>query len=225
VIVPGQQRIPRPASSRPGSPPPWAHLASERRRFTLDSVRARLAELAPGLPPVARVGGSVDAAVLVPLYEADGDVHVVFIKRPETMPSHQGEIAFPGGTFEPKLDDDLEATALREAREEVGLEPASVEIVARLDGLATVGSRFTISPFVGFLPEKPVLVPDAREVTRVLEVPLSELVADGVYREEHWMTMLEEEMRVHFYELTDETVWGATARILTNLLAHLVADL
>jgi 8-oxo-dGTP pyrophosphatase MutT (NUDIX family) len=190
--VPGQQHIPRPGSYRPGADAPWAGLAPDQRRFTLAEVRARLATLPPGAAPVPRVAGSVDAAVLVPLYEADGDVKVVLIKRPDTMPSHRGEIAFPGGKFEGAHDADLQVTALREAHEEIGLAPKDVEIVTRLTGIATVASRFTITPFVGLLEARPVLHPM-------------------------------EDMGVYFYELADETVWGATARILTSFLAHLTA--
>jgi 8-oxo-dGTP pyrophosphatase MutT (NUDIX family) len=160
--------------------------------------------------------------VLVPLFELDGEAHVVLTKRPDTMPSHQGEIAFPGGKFDGRVDADLEATALREALEEVGIDPKDVEIVAQLEGIATVASRFTITPFVGFLAEQPVLRPDPLEVVRVLEVPLSELMTEGVYREEKWDTWMAD-LDVHFYELADETVWGATARILTSFLAHLIA--
>src|SRR5438477_2349207 len=133
----GQQRIPRPPSYRPGSPPPWAAVAPEQRRFTLPEVRERLADMAPAVDKGPNVEGSQAAAVLVPLYESDGDTNVVLIKRPETMPSHRGEIAFPGGKFEAGVDADLRATALREAHEEVGLAPGDVEIVARLDGIGT----------------------------------------------------------------------------------------
>jgi 8-oxo-dGTP pyrophosphatase MutT (NUDIX family) len=221
--VPGQQFIPRPPSFRPGRPAPWAALAANHRGFTIEEIRARLAVLPPGAAPVPKVVGSVDAAVLVPLYEADGDVNVVLIKRPETMRSHRGEIAFPGGKFEGAQDPDLQTTALREAHEEVGLVPEAVEIVARLEGIATVASRFTITPFVGFLRERPLLQPNPGEVVRVLEVPLSAFLADGVYREERWHTWMEN-LDVHFYELEDETVWGATARILTSFLSHLTAE-
>jgi 8-oxo-dGTP pyrophosphatase MutT (NUDIX family) len=223
VTVPGQQYIPRPPSFRPGRPAPWAALAAEHHRFTIDEVRARLAVLPPGAAPVPKVVGSVDAAVLVPLYDGDDDVNVVLIKRPETMRAHRGEIAFPGGKFEGAQDPDLQATALREAHEEVGIVPGDVEIVARLEGIATVASRFTITPFVGFLRGRPVLQPNPGEVVRVLEVPLSAFLADGVYREERWDTWMEN-LDVHFYELEDETVWGATARILTSFLSHLTAE-
>jgi 8-oxo-dGTP pyrophosphatase MutT (NUDIX family) len=216
----GQQYIPRPPTFEVGPPPPWAGLAPERRRFTLDDVRARLADLPPAREPVARAEGSRAAAVLVPLFERDGEVYVVLIKRPDTMPSHQGEIAFPGGKYEPGIDRDLEATALREAYEEVGLATNDVEVVSKLDGLGTVGSRFTIQPFVGFLADDPVFVPSPREVVRLLEVPLSELLDPDVYREEFWR-MWVPDLAVYIYNLDDETVWGATARILTGFLAHL----
>ena len=219
----GQQRIPRPATVQPGRPAPWVHLAPEQRRLTLADVRKRLAVLPPGAGPVALVDGSLPAAVLVPLYDAAGEATVILTKRPDTMPSHQGEISFPGGKFDPALDDDLRATSLREAEEEIGLAPAAVEVVARLEGIATVASRFLITPFVGFLEARPDLTPNPHEVVRVLEVPLSDLMADDVYREERWDTR-GYDFDVHFYELSDETVWGATARILTSFLAHLVAE-
>jgi 8-oxo-dGTP pyrophosphatase MutT (NUDIX family) len=204
-----------------GPPPPWHTLTPEQRRFTLAEVRACLSALPSGRDPVALVPGCREAAVLMPMFERDGEARLVLIKRPETMPTHKGEIAFPGGGMDPE-DADLRATALREAWEELGLEPDAVEVVAQLDGLGTVGSRFTIVPFVGFLREPPVLVPSPREVVRVLEVPISELLGPETYRNEHWPTRIAE-LDIHFYELEDETVWGATARILTGFLTHLTA--
>jgi 8-oxo-dGTP pyrophosphatase MutT (NUDIX family) len=217
----GQQRIPRPPSYRPGRPAPWGHLPPLDRHIGLDVVRARLAQLPAPSPAVPLIAGSRAAAVLVPLFEEDGEARVILTKRPETMPSHQGEIAFPGGKFDPALDPDLQATALREAWEEVGLERDEVDVVARLEGMSTIASRFVITPFVGFLPARPVLHPDPHEVAGVLDVSLSELMADGVYREERWDTW-KTDLDVHFYELTGETVWGATARILTGFLAHVI---
>jgi 8-oxo-dGTP pyrophosphatase MutT (NUDIX family) len=192
--------------------------------MSLDEVRTRLGDLPPAVDRGPRIAGSRAAAVLVPLFEAGGEAHVVLIKRPETMPSHRGEIAFPGGKFEDGVDADLRATALREAHEEVGLAPGNVEVVSRLDGIGTVATRFTITPYVGFLPGpgRPSLEPNPREVVRILEVPLSELLDPAVYREERWDTHTAD-FDVHFYELPDETVWGATARILTGFLAHLAA--
>src|SRR4051795_5450794 len=136
----GQQRIPRPPSFRPGRPAPWGHLEPTDRKLGLDDVRKRLAALPPASGPVPLVSGSRAAAVLVPLFEEDGEARVILTKRPETMPSHQGEIAFPGGKFDPALDTDLRAAALREAWEEIGLDPGDVDVVARLESMATVAS-------------------------------------------------------------------------------------
>jgi 8-oxo-dGTP pyrophosphatase MutT (NUDIX family) len=218
----GRQRIPRPPSYRPGGPAPWAGLGATDRRLALADVRARLGALPPAADPRPRVAGSVAAAVLLPLYEHDGEARIVLIKRPETMPSHRGEIAFPGGKFEASVDPDLRATALREAHEEIGLAPGDVDVVARLDGIGTVASRFTITPYVGFVGGRPRLSPNPREVDRLLDVPLSELLDPDVYRAERWDTRTDD-FDVHFFHLEDETIWGATARILTNFFTHLVA--
>jgi 8-oxo-dGTP pyrophosphatase MutT (NUDIX family) len=228
----GQQRIPRPPSARAGGPPPWADLSPVDRRFTLAEVRERCAALAPPrLPPLVSPG-SRSAAVLVPLFEADGpagrEAALVLTKRPEHLPHHQGEIAFPGGSLEPAVDRTLADAALRETEEEIGLPRAQVELVGELDGIATFASRFTIAPFVGVLEHEPVLVPDPREVEEILEVPLSELLDPEAFREERWdfgrLEIPENERSVYFYELPGETVWGATARILTGFLTHLTAE-
>ena len=208
-------------------PAPWSHLSESERHLTLDRVRERSARFAAPLPESVRVRGSRDAAVLIPLFESDGEVHVVLTKRPETMPSHQGEIAFPGGTVQPGVDRSPVDTALREAHEEIGLDPTLVEVVVALDRLGTVGSRFVIDPFVGLLAEPPELRADPREVVRVFDVPLAELLDDATYREEHWTFPVSDarpftELDVVFFELVGETVWGATARILRSFLARLL---
>ena len=218
----GQQRIPRPSAFRVGGPAPWAGLDPASRRLSLDDVRRRLLRSPPGAAAVSLVPDSVSAAVLVPLVEIGGETHAVLIKRPETMSTHKGEIAFPGGKLDPAFDADLRAAALREAHEEIGLDPGVVEIVARIGGVATAASRFTITPFVGFLKHRPEHVPNPAEVVRVLEVPLSELLDGSIYHEERW-DGFQRDMSVYFFELPDETVWGATARILTDLLTRLVA--
>jgi len=217
----GRQRIPRPPTARAGGPPPWAHLAPERRRLSLDEVRRRCAALSPPRPPQLVVPGSQAAAVLVALFEEDDEARVILTKRPEHMPSHRGEIAFPGGKVQIDVDATVLDAALREAEEEIGLSRSAVEVVAELDGISTLASRFTITPFVGLLDTRPELVPDPREVVKVLDVPLSDLLDDGAYREERWDLGIPDRA-VHFFELPDETVWGATARILAGFLEHLV---
>jgi 8-oxo-dGTP pyrophosphatase MutT (NUDIX family) len=149
-----------------------------------------------------------------------GEAHLVFTRRPETMPSHRGEVAFPGGKLDPLLDATARDAALREAEEEIGLPRARVDVVAELETLPTYVGPFLISPFVGIVDEPVTLVPHPLEVARVFDVAVSELLADGVHHAETW-DFLGGTRTMHFFELDDETIWGATARILAGFLAHL----
>lgn len=227
----GRQVIPRPPNARPGAPAPWAALAPGERRFTTDDVRAAAATFPPPSRPTPPETARLAAVLMAVFDEGDGEereARVILTKRPDTMPSHQGEIAFPGGKQE-EHDDDLEAAALREAHEEVGLDPANVEVVGELDSLTTVAGRFVLTPFVGLLAERPALVPDPTEVVSVFDVAVSGLLEDGVFREELWdipegLGVTSGPGRsITFFELDDETVWGATARILTVFLERLTA--
>jgi len=163
------------------------------------------------------------------LFEEAGEARVILTKRPDSMPSHQGEIAFPGGKHQPDVDESLLHAALREAEEEIGLDPAAVDVVAELDSFPTFASRFTIAPFVGLLAGRPMVYPHPFEVVAVFDVALSELLDPEAYREERWDLTVPEgvapqlDRPVHFYLLPGETVWGATARILTAFLTHLTA--
>lgn len=213
----GAQRIPRPPGARPGRPAPWADLAETARRMDTGRVRARLAEPRHPAGPVIDVPDAREAAVLVGVFDRAGEAHVVLTKRPETMPSHRGEIAFPGGKRDAS-DVDLRATALREASEEVGIEPATVDVVAELDRIGTVASAFTITPYVGVMAAEPELRPHPVEVVDAFAVPVSELLDPETYREEIW-DLFGAPRSMAFYELPGETVWGATARILTHFLA------
>ena len=158
------------------------------------------------------------------------DTHVILTKRPDTMPSHQGEIAFPGGKYDEAVDDSLRAAALREAQEEIGLDPSLVEVVAELDSLVTVMGRFVLTPFVGLLSARPTLARDPTEVVSVFDVGIAELLDDATFREERWDVPAGvgvtpgRDRPIHFFELPGETVWGATARILASLLEHLTAS-
>lgn len=185
-------------------------------------MRDRFTSYRPPPVPSLQPGGRA-AAVLLPLFDEDGEARIVLTRRPETMPSHRGEIAFPGGKVEPLVDRDARDAALREAEEEIGLRREIVDVIAALPTLGTVVGQFNISPFVGVTDGRPIITAESREVDRVFDVALSELLAEGVYREERWSWGLDgTERAMQFYELEDETVWGATARILTGFLAQVL---
>jgi len=173
----------------------------------------RIASPAP-VPP-----GSAPSGVLVLLYEHEDQPWVVLTRRASHLRHHAGEVSFPGGRREPG-DADLWATALREAAEEISLDPGTVRRVGRLDTFVTVGSRSLVCPFVATAERRPELVPDPAEVERVLHVPLSELTDPETWREEVWSLgeAFGGERNMTFFELPGDTVWGATASVLRRLL-------
>lgn len=205
---------------RPGGPAPWASLPEEARRPTIDGVRRALADgPEPRRSPVEGLT-SLRSAVLAPLYDQDGDVHVVLTRRAWHMRSHTGEVSFPGGRQEP--GETLWQTALREADEEIALDATTVERIGELDHLATVTSRSSIVPFVGVLPGRPRLVPNRDEVDAILHVPLAELLDPEVYRQERW-GIAGLDRPIHFFEVVGDTIWGATASMLVDLLTRITA--
>ena len=169
--------------------------------------------------PASVPPGSAPSGVLVLLYEHGGEPWVVLTRRASHLRHHAGEVSFPGGRREPG-DADLWATALREAAEEISLDPGAVRRVGRLDTFVTVGSRSLVCPFVATVERRPELVPDPAEVERVLHVPLSELTGPDTWREEVWSLgeAFGGERVMTFFELPGDTVWGATASVLRRLL-------
>jgi len=214
----GPQRIPRPPGTRPGDPPPWASLPPSARRLSLDQVVDALRDgPAPRRSPV-EVVSSRYSAVLAPIYEHDGEAHVVLTRRAWHMRSHTGEVSFPGGKQEP--GESLWETALRESHEEVALDPSQVEQVGELHHLATVTSRASIVPYVGVLPGRPRLHPNPDEVDAVLHVPLAELLHPDTYRAERW-GIAGFDRPIHFFEIPGDTIWGATGSMLVDLLERI----
>lgn len=205
----GAQRIPRPEVWSEHDEPPWEIGATWTVDELVGRVPARSAPLLPAFPD-ARV-----SAVLIGLYDGDDGIEVLLTRRSMLLRNHRGEISFPGGRLDP--GETPVETALREAHEEVGLDPDLPEIVGELGHLNTIVSRSYIVPVVSVLPERPLLAPLTGEVDRVLWTPLSELTRPGTYRMERWGSP-PLDRPLHFFELDDETVWGATAHMLVDLL-------
>jgi 8-oxo-dGTP pyrophosphatase MutT (NUDIX family) len=187
----------------------------------LSALRTQLEPLEKSAQLVDTIEGSAPqarkAAVLVPLFEQDGVLNLTFIRRATSLRAHSGEIAFPGGSVDP-TDDSLVFTALREAQEEIGLEPGLVEPLGVLAPVFTVVSNFLITPVVAHLPRglgKIDLQSD--EVAELLTFPLHLLADPEIMHTEVWKRN-GTERTVYFYDYGGYRIWGATGRILNSLL-------
>lgn len=214
----GPQIIPRPQLWTPGRPAPWSQLGETSGLIVPDRVRAAVPATREGRPSPVRELGASPSAVLVPLYEHDDELFVVLTRRAQSLRTHKGEVSFPGGRADP--GETYVQAALREAHEEVFLDPAVVEPLGELDHLTTVTRRAYIVPVVGLIRGRPDLGRNPAEVEAVLHVPLAELMAPGVFREERWGEG-DTARPVYFFDLVGDTVWGATAALLRQLLALL----
>ncbi len=233
------QVIPEPEDVQPGALAPWCALAPrDRSGFSLAFVEAQLASsrrlYSLGSPPsrpeeldVVADGFATASirrsAVLVALFEDEGETHVVLTRRSLFLRHHRGEISFPGGRCDENEDE--VATALREAEEEVGLASSLVRPVGWLNPLVSFASNSAIWPVVATLGEPPELRANPTEVDRAFAVALRDLVSEGAFLEERWRRG---ERRpgadddgyfpIYFYRVPGELIWGATARVLTELL-------
>ena len=161
------------------------------------------------------------AAVLIPFLKKDNDWHVLFTRRNDGLAEHSGQVAFPGGRADP-LDASPEQTALREAQEEIGVNPADVQILGRLRQSITI-THYLVTPVVGVIPWPYALRLEPNEVSRVFTIPLDWL-ADPANRIERWRDLPAPLNRVSviYYNTYDgEVLWGASARFTLNLLETL----
>ncbi len=242
----GPQVIPRPELWIPGDPNPWLANRDQEWRYhpewvrtvlqreqTARALRTRSARhstlrigsdpssterqalpVTPVRPPF--VNATRQSGVLAPLFLREGELRMVLTRRDGQMRNHKGEVAFPGG----RLNDgeSPQEAALREAHEEVALPPERVTVLGELEPLTTVVSAAAITPIVGFVDgELPELIPNPGEVDRIFDVSLFELTHPDCYREEVW-TFPDGTFPVWFFEVEDDTIWGATGRMIRRLL-------
>ena len=182
---------------------------------TAAQLRKRL--LSPEEAAELDAPGKTDAAVLVPLYPEAGELVAVFTERRADLRQHAGEISFPGGRQDAP-DEDLRETALREAEEEIGLARDQVELVGALPPKGTFVTGFKIHPFVGLIEAGREWTPQEAEVAQVLELPLREL-RKGF--ESKRLLRKGVPIRTPTYTVAGHFVWGATGRILEDLLERL----
>ena len=158
----------------------------------------------------------VSSAVLLPLYEKQGQYHILFIKRTEKVKEHKGQISFPGGTHEER-DRTLLDTALREYAEETGLCAEDIEVLGELDDEATSTSNYIVTPFVAVIPWPSRYNISKDEVDEIIEVPISALL-DKENLQQDTESLNGKKVDSYVYHYQGRVIWGATARILNQFL-------
>lgn len=212
--VGGHQLLPRPTQWRDLGPAPWWQRDTSSLR-EISAIRAALSQYQPD-PSLQQAPSSARAsAVLVALADTSNGPQVVLTRRSAALSSHQSQVAFPGGRLE-RGETSLQA-ALRETREEIGVDATTAKWLGELSAHRTVSSSSHIIPHVVELPTLPSHFVTNSEVDRVFSVALSELVREDTFAHEHW-TFADREVAVPIFYLDDETIWGATARMLQELI-------
>lgn len=205
-------------------------------KVLVKALESRLRQNRPGLPAQLRLAphprpgtqvyqdvpsSSLRAGVLVLLYPGKGKLRVLLTRRTADLLHHQAQISFPGGQQEP--GEDLQLTAAREAKEEVGIDPQGFRILGRLTPLFIPPSNYCIFPTVAYASERPEFRPNEKEVAEVLEVPLDHLADPGNFKQEMW-NHRGHDVCVPFFDYRGHKIWGATAMVLAELM-EIIEDL
>jgi 8-oxo-dGTP pyrophosphatase MutT (NUDIX family) len=202
-----------------------AHLTEAEISRRLSQAQGRSPK--PQFPPeiLNDFPGPRPAAVLIPFLRKEGGWHILFTRRNTELPEHSGQVAFPGGRADP-ADPDPETTALREAKEEIGLNPGDVRILGRMYDFLTI-TNYTVVPVIGVMPWPYPLRLAQAEVSRVFTIPLDWL-ADPANREERQRPLPPPfaPVPVIYFQMYDgELLWGASAGFTVGLLEILLPEL
>jgi 8-oxo-dGTP pyrophosphatase MutT (NUDIX family) len=163
------------------------------------------------------------SSVLILLYPLAGSIGLVLMLRPEYQGIHSGQISLPGGKFE-ETDESLIYTALREAREEIGIDPLQVQIIGQLTELYIPPSNFLVTPVVGYQASQPRFTADPKEVAKIIEIQLDDLLNESNRQMKKMKISLGFSLKVPSYYINGNIVWGATAMILSEL-GEIVSEL
>ncbi len=183
----------------------------------LSEIRDKLADRT--LQGIAPSSDHRRAGVLVPLFVKENELWLLFTKRSDKLLTHRGQVSFPGGAHEPG-DRDLKDTAIRETEEELGLERKQIVLLGRLSPIVT-STNFYVEPYVGAIPHPAELKPSSDEIEALWEIPISALMTPTAVEERVFEGR---DRPVLFYHYGQKTVWGATARILSELLDVLAGE-
>ncbi|MEI7498850.1 MAG: CoA pyrophosphatase [Bacteroidota bacterium] len=160
---------------------------------------------------------ATQSSVLILFYPIEDGIGLALIQRPEYQGIHGGQISLPGGKYE-ESDESLIFTALREAKEEIGIDPTQIQIIGQLTELYIPPSHFLVTPVVGYQASKPTFTADPKEVARIIEIRLTDLMDEKRYQMKKMKLKLGFSLKVPTYNIDDNTIWGATAMILSELL-------
>ena len=201
--------------------------------YLINQLRADIQSALPGfevqmrMAPMPRSGGRLPydalapnarrSGVLILLYPHHDELYLPLILRPTYEGTHSGQVSFPGGRFE-EGDRDIVATALREAQEEVGIDPQQVQVLGSLTPLNVFVSNNLVTPVVAWSEQRPDFSIDKREVAELLEVPLRHLLDPAHHKVETWQ-LRDRAAQVPFFSVAGQNVWGATAMMLSEFLA------
>lgn len=158
------------------------------------------------------------SAVMILLFHDAGVLNVVFIRRSFYVGIHAGQMAFPGGRFE-ETDSSVEETAFREIEEEIGVKRDDIELIGRISDIYVPPSNFLISVFVGYLANKPVYLPDEREVAEVIEIDFNEfLMPDAITQKSFFVPSSNQTVLAPCYQTSKCDIWGASAMVMSELI-------